>query len=187
MALLWQSVRLLLESLLESLPSGQHILQHRVGAAHLDVLTPGKTVHEKSTVPAAIRLSAPTAANLEQHFTPRDDQVWKREAKREVVGVCICCPSIRTKRAAIIAPSLFIFTQLPFTFLPEDHGEESAEGGGAEVDDVPDSEIGEPPLDDKQNFKFCFDLTNTGRCSKGIAVRLWAAWVMVAASDMLFI
>jgi hypothetical protein len=22
------------------------------------------------------------------------------------------------------------------------------------------------------NFKFCFDLTNTGRCSKGIAVRL---------------
>ena len=81
MALLWQSVRLLLESLLESLPTGQHILQHRAGAAHLDVLTPGKTAHGNTAIAEAIRISAPTAVNLEQHFTPRDDQVWKRAAK----------------------------------------------------------------------------------------------------------
>ena len=79
--------------------------------------------------------------------------------------------------ASPLTPSLHPFSlldrtapdQLPFTFIPSDAGQ--GEPAAEEAVEPRDCDIREPPLDDKQNFRFCFDLTNTGHCGKGLAVR----------------
>ena len=70
---LWRSIFGLLSSLLELLPSGEPLLlQHRAGAAHLDVLSPGTAeVAEAATV----RVPAPALKQLGLHFPAYGHQV----------------------------------------------------------------------------------------------------------------
>lgn len=81
LAALWESVLLLLVSLLRDMEPGSYVLQHRPGASHVDVLVPAPPTERRPPPQSPALVSAPPMP-LVHHLPSLTEQVAFREGPK---------------------------------------------------------------------------------------------------------